>query len=85
MSAPITLVPIGRPARPARAPVALTIDGRAATVPEGTTMSAGQSLFTPSQNSATSQSPAAPRQRSVLFASAGHSALVPSQTSAMSH
>ena len=55
------------------------------TVPDGTTMSAGQSSFTPSQNSATSQSPAAPRQRSVLFWSAGQSALVPSQTSAMSH
>jgi len=38
MSAPITLVPIGRPAPPARAPVALTIDGRPTTVPEGTTI-----------------------------------------------
>ena len=38
MSTPITLVPIGRPARPARAAVALTIDGRPATVPEGTTI-----------------------------------------------
>jgi predicted molibdopterin-dependent oxidoreductase YjgC len=38
MSTPITLVPIGRPARPARAPVGLTIDGRPATVPEGTTI-----------------------------------------------
>ena len=38
MSAIITLVPIGRPAGPPKAPVALTIDGRAVTVPEGTTI-----------------------------------------------
>src|SRR5262245_3605566 len=38
MSAPITLIQIGRPAAPARAAVPLTIDGRAVTVPEGTTI-----------------------------------------------
>jgi predicted molibdopterin-dependent oxidoreductase YjgC len=38
MNGHITLVPIGRPARAAKAPIALTIDGRAVTVPEGTTI-----------------------------------------------
>jgi predicted molibdopterin-dependent oxidoreductase YjgC len=38
MNAPITLVPIGRPQRQARQVVALTVDGRALSVPEGTTI-----------------------------------------------
>src|SRR5439155_193204 len=47
--------------------------------------SAGQSLVTPSQLSATSQGPAAGRHTAVLFASAGQVALVPVQASATSH
>src|SRR2546429_5599720 len=43
--------------------------------------STGQSLWTPSQNSSTSQAPFAARQRAVLLASAGHAALVPGQLS----
>jgi predicted molibdopterin-dependent oxidoreductase YjgC len=35
---PITLIPIGRPAPPARPVVSLTIDGKAVSVPEGTTI-----------------------------------------------
>src|SRR5207249_7354281 len=46
--------------------------------------SAGQSLVTPSQVSATSQSPAARRQTAVLFASAGQLAPLPVQNSATS-
>jgi len=38
MTAPITLIPIGRPSRPPAPPVALTIDGRAVSVPEGMTI-----------------------------------------------
>jgi predicted molibdopterin-dependent oxidoreductase YjgC len=38
MTAPITVIPIGRPDREPRPAVALTIDGRAVTVPEGTTI-----------------------------------------------
>ena len=38
MPAPITLVPIGRPDRVSSPAVALTIDGREASVPEGTTI-----------------------------------------------
>ena len=38
MSVPITLVPIGRPVREPRREVALTIDGRAVSVPEGSTI-----------------------------------------------
>jgi predicted molibdopterin-dependent oxidoreductase YjgC len=38
MIAPITLIPIGRPRPEPRAAVALTIDGRAVSVPEGTTI-----------------------------------------------
>ena len=38
MSLPITLVPIGRPVRAPRVAIALTIDGRAVTVPDGTTI-----------------------------------------------
>ena len=38
MSAPITLIPIGRPARAPKATVTLTIDGRSVAVPEGTTI-----------------------------------------------
>ena len=38
MSVPLTLIPIGRPEREARQVVALTIDGRAVSVPEGTTL-----------------------------------------------
>jgi predicted molibdopterin-dependent oxidoreductase YjgC len=38
MSRPITLIPIGRPARASAPAVALTIDGRAVSVPEGTTI-----------------------------------------------
>src|SRR6266545_1534017 len=38
MSAPITLIPIGRPDRAPRPSVSLTIDGREVTVPEGTTI-----------------------------------------------
>jgi len=38
MPAPITLIPIGRPPRAPVSSIALTIDGRAATVPEGTTI-----------------------------------------------
>jgi predicted molibdopterin-dependent oxidoreductase YjgC len=38
MSTTITLVPIGRPPQAARAAIALTIDGRAVSVPEGTTV-----------------------------------------------
>ena len=41
-------------------------------------------LLLPSQLSATSQSPCAERQTAVLFASAGHAALVPVQFSAAS-
>ncbi len=50
-------------------------------VPAATNVSAGQSLFTPSQDSATSQMPADGRHTSVLFASAGHAGLTPSQLS----
>ena len=46
--------------------------------------SAGQSLETPSQLSATSQPPAAARQTAVLFASSGQRPLVPVQNSAAS-
>ena len=38
MSVPITLIPIGRPARAPGAAVTLTIDGRAVSVPEGSTI-----------------------------------------------
>jgi predicted molibdopterin-dependent oxidoreductase YjgC len=38
MSAPITLIPIGRPPRARGKDVPLTIDGRAVTAPEGTTI-----------------------------------------------
>jgi predicted molibdopterin-dependent oxidoreductase YjgC len=38
MSVPLTLIPIGRPQPEARQVVALTIDGRAVSVPEGTTL-----------------------------------------------
>ena len=38
MSVPFTLIPIGRPQREARPVVALTIDGQAVSVPEGTTI-----------------------------------------------
>jgi predicted molibdopterin-dependent oxidoreductase YjgC len=38
MSAPTTLIHIGRPADPARAAIALTIDGHAVSMPEGTTI-----------------------------------------------
>lgn len=38
MNMPITLVPVGRPERAPRTGVALTIDGRPVTVPEGTTI-----------------------------------------------
>jgi predicted molibdopterin-dependent oxidoreductase YjgC len=38
MTAPITLIPIGRPAAAQAPPVSLTIDGRAVSVPEGTTI-----------------------------------------------
>jgi predicted molibdopterin-dependent oxidoreductase YjgC len=38
MSVPITLVPIGRPAREPKRDVALTIDGRAVSVPDGSTI-----------------------------------------------
>ena len=38
MSERITLLPIGRPPRPVAPPIALTIDGRAVTVPAGTTI-----------------------------------------------
>ncbi len=38
MTPPLTLIPIGRPARPQAPPVSLTIDGRAVTVPQGTTI-----------------------------------------------
>src|SRR5207248_10222464 len=46
------------------------------------TLSGGQSFETPSQLSATSQSPAAGRQTPVLFWSGGHVALEPVQFSA---
>ena len=38
MTAPITLIPIGRPRREPLQAVALTIDGRAVSVPESTTI-----------------------------------------------
>src|SRR5207249_5367912 len=46
--------------------------------------SGGRVSLTPSQLSATSQSPAAARQTAMLLASGGHAALAPSQVSATS-
>src|SRR5438093_7496755 len=48
-------------------------------------VSAGQSLLTPLQDSATSHTPAAARHTAVLLASAGQSLLTPLQDSATSH
>ena len=53
-------------------------------VAAGRKVSAGQSLFTPSQFSAMSQSPADALHSALDFASAGHVALEPVHVSAMS-
>ncbi len=52
---------------------------------DGAFASEGQLLFTPSQDSATSQSPAEALHTAVDFASEGHDAVDPVHVSAMSH
>jgi hypothetical protein len=54
------------------------------TVPLGSTASAGHVSFTPSHDSATSQSPAAGRHTAVLLASAGQLGPLPVQLSVRS-
>src|SRR5262245_7225786 len=54
-------------------------------VPSGAFASAGQSLLTPSQLSATSHAPVAGRHTPVRFTSGGQLLLLPSQVSATSH
>src|SRR5439155_476986 len=79
ISSAVTQLPL-----PLHCEVKQAFSSNAHCVPGGWKALAGQSLFTPSQFSATSQTPAAARQTAVLLASAGQAALLPVQCSATS-